>query len=99
MQYQLSPEYSHIPTVSNYTKIVTLSAKINHLANFVKNEIIIPAESPFLADHNDTFTFWIGLTVPKLRTSKYNQYTSLICDISNAYKCTTISLLCETDIL
>ena len=31
---------------------VTPSAKINHLAYVVKNEIIIPAESAFVGDHN-----------------------------------------------
>ena len=65
-------------TVSSYTKIVTPSVKINHLAHFVKNEIITQAESAFVADHNNTFTLWIGLTVPKLRASKYDQYASLI---------------------
>ena len=30
------------------------SAKIDLLAHFVNNEIITPAESAFVADHNDT---------------------------------------------
>ena len=43
----------------------------------LKNEIITPAESASITDDNNTLIFWIGLTVPKLNTSKCDQHASL----------------------
>lgn len=47
---------------------------VDHLAYF---EIIMPAESIFVADHNDTWIFLISLTIPKLHASKCDQCASL----------------------
>ena len=56
------------------------SAKIDLLAYFVKNEIITPAESAFVADHSDTFIFWISYTrLNAISTQVFFDRTRLKC--------------------
>jgi len=55
---------------------VTSYRKTNHLPNFVETEINTPSESTFIADHNGTFIFWIGLSCAKLWAFECKQYAS-----------------------
>ena len=45
-------------------------SEIGDLAYFGKNWIITPAESAFVAHHNDTCIISIGLTIPNLHVTK-----------------------------
>ena len=40
--------------------------KTNHSPHFFETEINTPSESTFIADHNGTFIFSIGLSCAKL---------------------------------
>ena len=45
---------------------VTGYGKTNHSLHFVETEINTPSERTFIADHNGTFIFSIGLSCAKL---------------------------------
>jgi len=59
-----------------FSKYVTGYGKTNHSRYFVETEIITPSESTFIADHNGTFTFSIGLSCAKLWAFECEQYAS-----------------------
>ena len=66
-----------------------LSKKTDHLAYFMKDEIITPVESAFVADHNDTLSFKSALPFRSylwLNVISVFKFILILCGVSNVQK-------------